>query len=638
MRNLFDKYPHLEEKWSFSGNDVDPRVDDIKTTNRYVWDCPKGHTWTALLNNVARGSGCGVCRGFQVLPGLNDIMTTNPELAEAWDYDLNDLGPESYTEASSKKVWWKCDKGHSWLASISNRKNGRGCSYCSGKKVLPGFNDIFTIHPELQEWWSKDNDIDPKSLSIGTHTEALWECPEGHVWSEVPINLISGRRCPYCSGHRVLQGFNDIRTTHPGAASRWDYTKNGDLTPDRVSFGSNIKAWWKCSRGHSWFANVYRVVSSALEGCPYCANLRVDKDNSLYSTHYHLIPEWDHEKNTISPKEITAGSDVKVWWRCVKGHEWESLVYSRTSKTPTGCRKCSTPYSTAEREILAYIQELLTDVEVIHNDRKVLSGKELDIYIPSLGIAFEYNGLYYHSTAPSVGNVFPTAQKMDMCDDLGIDLYVVWEDDWVLRRDIVRKWISNLLGVSSTEKIGARKCSVDSTVTAQEAAVFLDSYHIQGDRRGSIRVGLRYREELIAIAVYSRNGDNLYLDRYATSASVPGGFTRIQKWIDSNVDYGTMVTFADKCYSKGKLYENNGWELDKVLRPDYSYLRNSQRVHKFNFRKANIKKKVDRGELSVYDANMTEEELTVANKVYRVYDCGKLRYTREKHTMMNEEE
>lgn len=133
----------------------------------------------------------------------NSIQTIAPNLVKEWDYQKNGtLTPSMVTSGSDKKVWWICTQGHSYKASISSRIRGRGCSVCSGKKVLIGFNDIATTHPNVAEQWCDDlNDIKPTSVSAGSTKKVWWQCNVcGHRWeSRVYNRCLNKSGCPECA-------------------------------------------------------------------------------------------------------------------------------------------------------------------------------------------------------------------------------------------------------------------------------------------------------------------------------------------------------------------------------------------------------------------------------------------------------
>ena len=99
------------------------------------WICDKGHEWEATINNRTAGKGCPYCSGLKAIIGENDLFTTNPELKKEWNYKKNiNVDPKTIKSGSHIKVWWICDKGHEWEASIYNRNQGTGCPACYKNK------------------------------------------------------------------------------------------------------------------------------------------------------------------------------------------------------------------------------------------------------------------------------------------------------------------------------------------------------------------------------------------------------------------------------------------------------------------------------------------------------------------------
>ena len=185
----------------------------------------------------------------------NSLLHSNPEIAKEWNYEKNgNLRPEHFLANSSKKVWWKCQKGHEWQATIGSRNIGRGCPYCSGLFAIKGENDLQTVNPTLAKEWDyeKNNDLTPMEVLPNSEKKVWWKCDKGHEWQAIIGNRNKGQGCPYCSGRYAIKGKNDLQTINPTLADEWNYEKNNALTPTDVTPGSNKKVWWKCSEGHEW--------------------------------------------------------------------------------------------------------------------------------------------------------------------------------------------------------------------------------------------------------------------------------------------------------------------------------------------------------------------------------------------------
>src|SRR5690606_30137123 len=137
--------------------------------------------------------------------------------------------------------------------------------------------------------------------------------------------------------------------------------------------------------------------------------------------------------------------------------------------------------------------------------------------------------------------------------------------------------------------------------------------------------------DIVAVCVLKKFRDDLTLSRYATDRLVPGGHSKMISWIQKNLDFDRLVTFADLCVSDGSLYETTGWRRDAELAPDYRYVVGSRREHKFNYR---LKRFRDDPNL-LFEEGMTEKQLAELNGIPRIWDCGKIRYVMEKIKLLD---
>ncbi len=345
----------------------------------------------------------------------------NPKLVAEWNYEKNgELQPEQFAANSHRKVWWKCDKGHEWQATIANRNNGNACPYCASQKVLKGYNDIQTVNPILAKEWNyeKNGDLKPEHFMINSHNKVWWKCSKGHEWQVTIANRTNGCGCPYCSGRKVLKNYNDLQTVNPALAKEWNYEKNGDLKTEQFTANSNKKVWWKCDKGHEWQASINNRNKN--RGCPYCVNKKTLKGyNDLQTGNPKLAIEWNHEQNgDLKPEHFTAGSSKKVWWKCDKGHEWQATIAHRNYGC--GCPICMSERHTSfpEYALVFYLKKY--GLEVIHSYKQ--KGYELDVYIPSKNIAIEYDGSFWHKN-----KIRKDLDKNLKCKKDGIQLYRIRE-------------------------------------------------------------------------------------------------------------------------------------------------------------------------------------------------------------------
>lgn len=238
------------------------------------WTCKAGHRWQARIVDRVRETGCPYCSGTVVMPGVNDLAAMAPQIAREWHPARNgELKPDQVHSQSNRRVWWLCENGHSWQALVSARVAGCGCPYCSGKRVLPGVNDLAALVPELAAEWSEKNGLlTPGDVRPASNKMVWWRCEKGHTWqAKVNDRIKNQSGCPYCNNRKVAAGFNDLMTKAPEIAAQWYQPLNGALTPQTVLAGSRRKVWWICEQGHVWDARISSRTGQAKSGCPVCA-------------------------------------------------------------------------------------------------------------------------------------------------------------------------------------------------------------------------------------------------------------------------------------------------------------------------------------------------------------------------------
>ena len=386
----------LLEWWNYEKNqDVKPTEVSAGTHKIVWWKCPEGHEWKSRVSNVAHGRRCPYCAGKKVLKGENDLKTLFPEIAAEWNYKKNKKTPDQYRPHSNNKVWWICEKGHEWEATIGSRVDGTGCPFCSGRRVLKGENDLATTYPELLKEWDYDkNTLDPSEVSFGSNERVWWKCKRGHSWQTKICNRTVLRRgCSLCS--------KDLRTSFPELAIYYYVKKyfadvesgnrkildgleldifipekNIAIEYDGVVWHKSNAAIDREKRKNSLCKQhnikLIRIREFGLEKLNDCVCImregnddysldRIimmtlkqlgvqkpdvdvkrdrfeiyslidfsDKENSLQNKFPEIAAEWNYEKNgKLSPSTVSYSSNIKVWWKCKNGHEWESNINNR---------------------------------------------------------------------------------------------------------------------------------------------------------------------------------------------------------------------------------------------------------------------------------------------------------------------
>jgi DNA-directed RNA polymerase subunit RPC12/RpoP len=204
------------------------------------------------------------------------LAEEKPELLAQWA-KRNELNPADISCGSHKKVWWRCDKGHVWQATVKNRAlKGSGCPYCEHRAILKGYNDLQTVNPELASTWSPKNSLKPSDVPPSSNTVVLWNCENGHEWSARVADRTEGHGCPYCAGHRVWKGFNDLATTHPNLVSEWS-DKNQALSPETITYKNRTNIWWHCNKCGKEYQAVIYAKANGRHFCPFCVASRISK-------------------------------------------------------------------------------------------------------------------------------------------------------------------------------------------------------------------------------------------------------------------------------------------------------------------------------------------------------------------------
>jgi len=205
-RSLAFVNQELTKEWHYKKNGLlIPEDVSVGSDKKVWWKCKKGHEWQASLFHRGLGTGCPYCSNKKVCKD-NCLSTSNPELAEEWNYKKNKgITPNDVVEGSNKKVWWKCKKGHEWKIGVNDRVQYKtGCPYCSNQKPCKD-NCLATVNPELaNEWHSTKNEkLTPHDITCGSKKKAWWACEEGHEWNSTVDNRNRGRGCPVCRHNKI---------------------------------------------------------------------------------------------------------------------------------------------------------------------------------------------------------------------------------------------------------------------------------------------------------------------------------------------------------------------------------------------------------------------------------------------------
>lgn len=368
----------------------------------------------------------------------------NTALMAEWDYKKNNLlgyDPQKITYGSAIKVWWICENNHEWEASPNHRSRGRGCPKCAQiqrsitkrKNIVARRGSLYSNNPNLALQWhpTKNYPLTPSDISVNSPERVWWLCNNGHEWN-APINSRnSGVGCPVCSGHKIVVGVNDLATVSPDLAKQWHPTKNNFLKPTEVTAHNANTVWWLCEKGHEWQTKISNRTNG--NNCPICIGKKVLAGyNDLATVLPCIANEWHPTKNgALMPQDVTLHSNKKVWWKCERGHEWQTSVSHRSNgrRCPVCFGESKTSFP--EQAIFFYFRQITT----AYNRYMIDSKTEIDIYLPEFNIGVEYDGAYFHKGEKAEER---EKRKEEKLLDLGITLIRVREVESKTCKHIIR--------------------------------------------------------------------------------------------------------------------------------------------------------------------------------------------------------
>lgn len=301
----------------------------------------------------------------------------------------------------------------------------------------------------------------------------------------------------------------------------------------------------------------------------------------------------------------------------IKGH-WDWPVFSNISNQ-----------SQEELDLVVFIKSIYKG-EIQESVKGLLPKGEIDIYLPDLKIGIEYNGLYWHSERAGRGKHYHLDKTLK-AHQAGIRLIHIFSDEWNLKNEIVKNKLRSILGANNS-KIYARKCIIQEITDLKEKGKFLDKNHIQGNDRSKVKLGLYYDNNLIGIMTFSSprlamggkpSSRTWELSRYATSANVIGGASKLISFFIKNYKPKLIYSYSDNRWSNlsKNLYTSIGFLFKSRSTPGYYYTKDfKERLHRFNFRKHNLKK------MGMNISGKTEKQIMEELKYSKIWDCGVTRW------------
>lgn len=368
-----------------------------------------------IASRALRGSSCPYCANQKVLVGYNDLQTVSPDLAAEWSKKNTIKPTEVTQHSNKEVYWICPLGHDDYLMSVKQRSNRQGCRICAQQSqtsfpeqaILYYLKKVFSDAINRYIFDGKEIDIFIPSKNIGIEYNGYFshkkkaekDILKKEFFKSLGINLLVVKEYKYpedkkqadfyihertsfndltclitdilnalgidesiivdCSKdaisiknqYVILRKENSIAAVRPDLVSRWDYEKNGSITPEMVTLGTGQKFYWKCKIcNRSYLALPSKIAEGSV--CSKHRNLLKKGENDLASRHPELLKYWDYEKNEVDPSEIYGGGEKEVYWICEKGHSYSKKILKRIRGE--GCPIC------AGKKVLAGFNDLVT--------------------------------------------------------------------------------------------------------------------------------------------------------------------------------------------------------------------------------------------------------------------------------------
>jgi hypothetical protein len=432
--------------------------------------------------------------------------------------------------------------------------------------------------------------------------------------------------------------------------------------------------------GKHWYEQWFEIIELDLrvKKCPYCVWETVDVDNmsGMFETHLNKIHNIDKEtylKEFPNEREyfrlVNKTLDIqletdeskfvicKICGKKLKRIDWKHLNKHNITLQKYKERYCGETYSNdyskflflvthannmnlgLHNNIKKYVSKpefeiyewlISHNINVEQTNRKLLKGKEIDLFLPDYNIAIEYNGNKWHTEWFGGKTRFKHIEKTNLCNEIGVRLIQIFEDEYILHKDIVFNTLSHILKINDKQKIQSRNCNIRE-INNETTSTFLIKNHIQGECKYTYSFGQFYKNELVGVMTFKKlntNSNEYELSRFSTNHkyNVIGAGGKLLSHFIKNYNPSKIKSFADIRWvdKKHNLYEKLGFTLVKILKPNYSYynpkIDRHKRYHKFLFRKQILSKKYG------FPLVMTETEMIKKLGYDRIWDCGLIKY------------
>jgi len=525
-------------------------------------------------------------------------------------YDYSLVGEEIF---KSSKVKLICEKHKEFTLPAYRHLNGKGCQLCSLRnrnqklrkpieEIIKKFREVHGDryeYPDLRIYSNKD-------------TKLPIICKIHDLFFQSYSNHSKGKGCPDCGN---IKRWDKRRADNDQIIANLKEKHGGKYDYSKVNYQKNSKKIEIICLDHGPFLQNYQSHLSGA-GCPECglksSGLSRRLKNGDFIKKCKEVHQGKYEYDKTHYK--TMKDDVLV--KC-RFHGYY-LQNAWNHYAGHGCPFCSGIDSNFEISFNNFLKSdlKLQENEISLNNRSVISPLELDIYLKNKKIAIECDGLYWHSELQNSDKNYHL-NKTNLCNKKGIRLIHIFESEWIYKSRAAKSQLRNILNLNKY-KILVQKCQVRE-INLQIKNQFLEKYHIQGIDHSSVKLGLFYKNRLVAVMTFCENGvDNGWdMVRYATipNFSIIDGEGRLLEYFEGKFSPKKIIGYSDLRWSSGDFYHNLGFNKVKQLNPNYWYFKNNGQ---------NLCRHLNFEQLEVYDPQKTEWENAQDNGWNRIWDCGNL--------------
>lgn len=554
--------------------------------------CPIHGEFEQKVGNHLMGKGCNKCNIDNRKVSVTEFVTR----AKAIHGDKYDYSKVKFNSMEDKIIII-CSIHGEFEQNAHGHLNGYGCFKCYGsvKSDTEEFVEkARKIHGDKYDYSKVDYKNSKSNVKI--------ICYKHGEFTQRASGHLGGKGCSKC-GHSISNHEEFVAKARKIHGDKYDYSE-----VDFTSYKNKVAII--CPVHGKFFQTPNTHFRKS--GCINCSKHRKsDTEEFILKSLKVHNDEYDYSKVNY----INAVTKVKII--CKIHGEFEQIPASHLNGC--GCPKCPSNISNGQNELMDFVKSVY-DGEIIINDRNIIKPYELDVFIPQKSLAIEYHGIYWHSSR-SIDIDESHYNKTDLCNYINVRLIQIFENEWRDKKEIVKSIIKSKIGINN--RIYARECLIKE-LTSKEFNNFCVSNHIQGKLNSLVKLGLIFEDKLVCVIGFNKHKKYDYeCTRFCNilNSNVVGGAGKLFNYFIKKYNPKSILSYADRRYSDGGLYNKLGMELVDVTKPGYFYVKNKKVFSRLQFQKHKLKDKLEN-----FNQNLSESQNMFNNGYRRIWDAGHFKF------------